>query len=149
MPQQPDPREPAPAQPMTDKPTSDPGPGADPAAPAHDDWLLDESLRETFPASDPISPVADKPRRQGSTHRQEAAMNDKSILDHISSLIEEEHRLRGADAPAPDPQRLKHVEEELDQCWDLLRQRRAKREFGEDPDAAAPRDIGTVENYQG
>jgi hypothetical protein len=149
MPQQPDQREPAPAQPMTDKPTSDPGPGADPAAPAHDDWLLDESLRETFPASDPISPDAGKHHRQGSTHRQEAAMNDKSILDHISSLINEEHSLRGVDAPAPDPQRLKHVEEELDQCWDLLRQRRAKREFGEDPDAAAPRDIGTVENYQG
>jgi hypothetical protein len=45
--------------------------------------------------------------------------------------------------------RLKHVEEELDQCWDLLRQRRAKREFGQDPEAAQPRDVGTVENYTG
>lgn len=53
-----------PAQPMTDKPTGDPGEGADPEAPSHEDWLLDESLRETFPASDPISPVADKPGRR-------------------------------------------------------------------------------------
>ena len=50
---------------------------------------------------------------------------------------------------AADAQRLKHLEEQLDQCWDLLRQRRAKREFGQDPDAAEPRDIGTVERYEG
>jgi hypothetical protein len=54
----------APAQPMTDKPTGDPGGGANPQAPEHEDWLLDESLRETFPASDPISPSADKPSRR-------------------------------------------------------------------------------------
>ncbi|MDB5861106.1 MAG: hypothetical protein JWQ76_4795, partial [Ramlibacter sp.] len=45
--------------------------------------------------------------------------------------------------------RLKQVEVELDQCWDLLRQRRARREFGQDPDNATPRDGGTVENYEG
>jgi hypothetical protein len=77
-------------------------------------------------------------------------MNDKGILDHISELIAEEHRLRdGAGTAVAQAARLKHVEEELDQCWDLLRQRRAKREFGEDPDSAQPRDIGTVERYQG
>jgi len=79
-------------------------------------------------------------------------MSDKSILHHISDLIDEEHKLRsGADAGAAEDQaaRLKRVEVELDQCWDLLRQRRAKREFGEDPDTAQPRDIGTVENYTG
>lgn len=75
-------------------------------------------------------------------------MNDKTILERIESLIAEEHTLRGG-APAPDPQRLLHLEQELDQCWDLLRQRRAKREFGEDPDSAEPRAIGTVENYEG
>ena len=54
----------APAQPMSERPTAEPGSGADPATPAHDDWLLDESLNETFPASDPISPAAEpKPRR--------------------------------------------------------------------------------------
>ena len=77
-------------------------------------------------------------------------MSDKSILHHISDLIEEEHKLRAGAASAQDQAaRLKRVEEELDQCWDLLRQRRAKREFGEDPDSAQPRDIGTVENYTG
>jgi hypothetical protein len=77
-------------------------------------------------------------------------MNDKSILDHITTLIDEEHKLRSGAAAAPDQgTRLKHVEEELDQCWDLLRQRRARREFGQDPANAQPRDIGTVENYEG
>jgi hypothetical protein len=77
-------------------------------------------------------------------------MNDKSILDHISSLMNEEHQLRSGAVGAPEQaRRLKHVEEQLDQCWDLLRQRRARREFGQDPEAAQPRDIGTVENYEG
>jgi len=77
-------------------------------------------------------------------------MSDKSILHHISDLIDEEHKLRSGAGAAPDQAaRLKRVEVELDQCWDLLRQRRAKREFGEDPDSATPRDIGTVENYTG
>jgi hypothetical protein len=77
-------------------------------------------------------------------------MDDKTILKHISALIDEEHKLReGAGAAPEQGARLKHVEEELDQCWDLLRQRRARREFGRDPEAATPRDIGTVENYEG
>jgi hypothetical protein len=75
-------------------------------------------------------------------------MNDQTLLAHISSLIDEEHHLRG-DSAAPDTKRLQQLEEQLDQCWDLLRQRRAKREFGADPDSAAPRDIGTVERYEG
>ena len=77
-------------------------------------------------------------------------MNDSSILGHISQLVEEEQRLR-ADAGKPDHNagRLRQVEEQLDQCWDLLRQRRAKREFGENPDAAAVRDPRTVEGYVG
>jgi hypothetical protein len=77
-------------------------------------------------------------------------MSDQSILAHISELIAEEHSLRAGAAEAQEQQeRLRHVEEQLDQCWDLLRQRRAKREFGQDPDSAAPRDIGTVESYKG
>jgi hypothetical protein len=77
-------------------------------------------------------------------------MSDKSILDHISTLIDEEHKLRSGAGTAPEQAaRLKRVEEQLDQCWDLLRQRRAKREFGQDPEGAQPRDIGTVENYTG
>jgi hypothetical protein len=76
--------------------------------------------------------------------------SDESIFARISALVAEEHKLRdaptAADAAAP---RLKQLEEQLDQCWDLLRQRRARREFGQDPEAAAVRDAGTVENYEG
>jgi len=76
-------------------------------------------------------------------------MSDQSILTHISTLIAEEHKLRSAAAPQDQPARLRQLEVELDQCWDLLRQRRARREFGEDPEAATPRDPGTVEGYIG
>jgi len=77
-------------------------------------------------------------------------MSDKSILEHISALVDEEHRLR-ADTQSPEQNsaRIKHLAEQLDQCWDLLRQRRAKREFGADPATAALRDIGSVERYEG
>ena len=76
-------------------------------------------------------------------------MSDKTILDHIAALVEEEHGLRNDAGRADQGARLKHVAEQLDQCWDLLRQRRAKREFGEDPATAAVRDAGTVERYEG
>ena len=77
-------------------------------------------------------------------------MSDKSILEHISALVDEEHRLVGQGKdPTHDAERLRHIGEELDQCWDLLRQRRARREFGQDPEEAQPRDIGTVEGYEG
>lgn len=77
-------------------------------------------------------------------------MNDASILGQISQLVEEEHRLLSAGAnPDQAAARLREVGEQLDQCWDLLRQRRAKREYGENPDAATVRDRGTVEGYTG
>ena len=77
-------------------------------------------------------------------------MSDQTILHRISALIEEEHSLRdNAPAAGDNEQRLKHLEEQLDQCWDLLRQRRAKREFGQDPDSATVRDVGTVERCEG
>jgi len=76
-------------------------------------------------------------------------MEDQTILDRITALVDEEHRLREQTvAPEANADRLKSVAEQLDQAWDLLRQRRAKREFGADPDSAKPRDIGTVENYE-
>ncbi len=80
--------------------------------------------------------------------------DDPSIQDHITSLIDEEHRLRGALQAGEitvdeEHARLRSVEVELDQCWDLLRQRRAKREFGEDPDEAEVRSERTVEGYTG
>ncbi|HYZ56233.1 MAG TPA: DUF2630 family protein [Streptosporangiaceae bacterium] len=80
-------------------------------------------------------------------------MEDTEILAQISELITTEHELRARLAEgkldtAEEHQRLRSAEESLDQCWDLLRQRRARREFGEDPDAAAVRPRSEVEDYQ-
>jgi hypothetical protein len=75
-------------------------------------------------------------------------MDEKDILSRIHALVDEEHRLR-EDGEHTDEQRarLGELEAHLDQCWDLLRQRRAKREFGDDPDDAALRPEPQVENY--
>jgi hypothetical protein len=74
------------------------------------------------------------------------ATPDKDILSQIDELVAEEHRLRSA--PDVDSSALQRLEEKLDQCWDLLRQRRARREFAEDPDQAEARSTSTVEHYQ-
>lgn len=72
-------------------------------------------------------------------------------LSRISDLADEEHALREREAHGPlpdaDRQRLADVEVALDQCWDLLRQRRARRDAGLDPDAAQARPADTVEGY--
>lgn len=74
---------------------------------------------------------------------------DQSVLSHINSLVEEEERLYGrGELTDADRQRLAALKVELDQCWDLLRQRRALREFGEDPDKAEVRPAKIVENYE-
>ena len=76
-------------------------------------------------------------------------MDEKDIISRIHALVEEEDRLReaGERIDEDDRARIDDIEVALDQCWDLLRQRRARREFGEDPDAVAPRDEETVEGY--
>jgi hypothetical protein len=78
-------------------------------------------------------------------------MDERSILSHISELVTEERALRdrhvGEGLTDSDQARLLALEEDLDQCWDLLRQRRAKAEFGENPDTAQPRPAGEVESY--
>jgi hypothetical protein len=82
-------------------------------------------------------------------------MSDESITAQIERLVAEEHDLRrreqsdGPDEAAleGDRDRLAAVEVELDRCWDLLRQRRALRGAGADPDDAAARDAETVERY--
>jgi hypothetical protein len=79
-------------------------------------------------------------------------MDDKEILSHIDDLIATEHDLRakvadGQLSTAAERERLRSVEEALDQCWDLLRQRRARREFGENPEEAQERPAGEVEGY--
>jgi hypothetical protein len=76
-------------------------------------------------------------------------MDDTSVLGHIHELVAEEKKLRAAHhgLTAEDRQRLDAVERELDQYWDLLRQRRAREELGEDPDTAHERSTDEVESY--
>lgn len=79
-------------------------------------------------------------------------MDDKEILGHIDELIKTEHDLRaklaaGKLSTDKEHAQLREAEAALDQCWDLLRQRRARREFGEDPGASAARPVSEVEGY--
>jgi len=74
---------------------------------------------------------------------------DQSVLNHIDRLVKEEEGLYGrSELTDDDRERLAEVKVELDQCWDLLRQRRALREFGNDPDQAKVRPAKIVENYE-
>jgi hypothetical protein len=79
-------------------------------------------------------------------------MDDKDVLRDIDALIAEEHALRakatGQGLSEDERTRLRDLEVRLDQCWDLLRQRRAREEFGLDPDAARPRPADEVEHYR-
>ncbi|GAA1630390.1 DUF2630 family protein [Catellatospora bangladeshensis] len=79
-------------------------------------------------------------------------MDEKQILDRIDVLVAEEHQLRtkrlqGAIDPETESARLRDLEETLDQCWDLLRRRRALRDAGENPDDAKAADVSQVEGY--
>jgi hypothetical protein len=79
-------------------------------------------------------------------------MNDTEILKHITELVNEEHELmnkaEGVGLDDAQNERMKALEVSLDQCWDLLRQRRARRNAGLNPDEAQVRDPGIVEHYQ-
>jgi hypothetical protein len=80
-------------------------------------------------------------------------MDDKEIMARISGLIDTEHELRsqlaaGTLSSEQEHERLRSAEEALDQCWDLLRQRRARRQYGESPDAAEVRPAAEVEGYR-
>jgi Protein of unknown function (DUF2630) len=74
-------------------------------------------------------------------------MDDQAIFDQLRALTDEEHAIRqqGQDG---DAGRLQDIEVMLDQCWDLLRQRRAKRDYGQNPDDAEVRSPQVVEHYQ-
>jgi Protein of unknown function (DUF2630) len=79
-------------------------------------------------------------------------MDDKEIFGTIGDLINTERDLRARLAAGEltsdqEHEQLRAVEEQLDQCWDLLRQRRARREFGEDPGGSAARPASEVEGY--
>ncbi len=84
--------------------------------------------------------MAEKPAERG----------DQPVLGHIKRLVEEEHKLYSQGKRGEEDQtRLESIEVELDQCWDLLRQRRARREFGQDPNEAQVRPRRVVEDYEG
>lgn len=76
---------------------------------------------------------------------------DDDVLAQIAKMVDEEHELRARavhELTPDDQERIAAIEVRLDQCWDLLRQRRAKRDAGQDPADAHVRDAGTVEHYQ-
>jgi len=76
--------------------------------------------------------------------------SDRSVLDHIRELVAEEQRLYQHREPSEaDQERLQTIKVELDQYWDLLRQRRAQEEFGRDPAEAHLRSARVVEKYEG
>jgi predicted nuclease with TOPRIM domain len=92
--------------------------------------------------------------RSGEGRDSGRVADDSDIQQRIKALIDEEHHLRdrlsqGEISVEEENQRLRGIEVELDQCWDLLRQRRARREFGENPAGAEVRDATVVENYTG
>ena len=80
-------------------------------------------------------------------------MDDKKVTEHIDELAREEHELfeRESHGTATESERdrLRRIEVMLDQCWDLLRQRQARRAAGLDPEGARIRDEKTVEGYTG
>ena len=77
-------------------------------------------------------------------------MTDEPLIGRIERLIEEERTLRGSGQglSGDQEQQIQRLETELDQCWDLLRQRRAAREYEGDPSDATVRDADTVESYE-
>ena len=79
-------------------------------------------------------------------------MDDEGIRGRIESMVDEERRLlRDAEGAGPDEsrhERLAELRVELDRCWDLLRQRESREEFGLDPENVRARDADTVENYE-
>jgi len=110
-----------------------------------------ENIPRGTPA--PLGELIIRPRapagRSGTYGR---GMDDKEILAHIGDLIQTEHRLREQHAAgeltgAQEREQLRSAEEALDQCWDLLRQRRARREFGDNPNEAEARPTSEVESY--
>jgi hypothetical protein len=99
--------------------------------------------------TDGSQPDRHRPSRPSAVRRTLVAVEDQQILARVHELVAEEHKLRegGPGLSAEARERLQQLERDLDQCWDVLRQRRARREFGENPDDAAVRPSGEVEGY--
>jgi hypothetical protein len=124
-----------------------PGPVAAPAVPRSTERLTD------FAGPFRGIPIPALDDHCGNHRNDGDVMNQPDPLAQIESLIAREHELRdrvqaGELTPGEERDQLRRVEVALDQCWDLLRQRRARQDSGQDPDGAAPRPIPEVENYQ-
>ena len=96
---------------------------------------------------DAVPPATDEPGGRDPP-RREHDVDEKQLFSRINELVEEEHQLR-ASGEQTDQQRarMSELEAHLDQAWDLLRQRRARRQYGEDPDDASARPEPQVEGY--
>jgi Protein of unknown function (DUF2630) len=80
-------------------------------------------------------------------------VDEGQILEQVRTLVDQEHELRsrvqeGELAPEEEQEQLRRLEQALDQCWDLLRQRRARQDAGQDPEEAVVRPVDEVEDYQ-
>lgn len=99
------------------------------------------------------SPAPSIKVRQPTVVREDGVVNEQQILEQVRSLVDQEHELRarvqeGELTPEDEHEQLRRLERALDQCWDLLRQRRARHDAGQDPDEALVRPVGQVEDYQ-
>jgi Protein of unknown function (DUF2630) len=105
------------------------------------------ALAQSFRRSKLISPPVAARIAQGASMANE--LNDQSVLNHIDSLVKQEESLYAQGELSDDDRaRLSKIKVELDQYWDLLRQRRALEEFGENPDEAKIRPAKVVEDYE-
>jgi hypothetical protein len=117
---------------------------------------LDDRLEQSFPAGDPPStdpsPDSDtekSPRRESEVIDMAESTIDHSIVKRIEGLVHEDQDLYAKGELADrDQLRLEPIKIELDQCWDLVRQREARREFGQDPNVAKARPPSVVERYK-
>jgi hypothetical protein len=116
-------------------------------------WRSGNVEAATGSAIDIVCPTAPGGRAVGREDRGGEAMEDKKVIDRINELAHEEREIfekeSSGRATDGERERLKRIEVTLDQCWDLLHQRRARRSAGLDPDDAQVRDAKTVEGYIG
>jgi uncharacterized protein (DUF427 family) len=118
-------------------------------------WFYAQPYTSVAEIADHVAFYADRAEVLTATRGEGVEMNDSTIAERIERLVTEEAELRAQEARDSehpnvlehDKDRLREVEVELDRCWDLLRQRRALRNAGGNPDDASAHDAGTVEDY--